>query len=111
MKLRNSNVDKIEHYGKRNVPFEVEGEEEDEVMAMGFQTSDVQKPLAAVHRIVEQGNPVKFGPQKADDFIVNVDTGGRVYLRKKGRSYVLDADFLKKEQSATSTTVSFQRQP
>lgn len=119
MKLRNANGGKIEHYGERNVFFKVAGKEADEIMGMGFQAIEVRKPLAAVHRIVEQGNRVQFGPQEVDNFIVNVKIGKRGYLRKKGRSYVLDADFMEKERTAlhpgekseASTRASFQRQP
>lgn len=93
-----------------NVVFEVAGKD-DVVMGMGCEASDVRKPLAAVHRIVEPGNQALFGPHEKNNFTVNVKTGKRVYLRTKGRSYVLDAEFVKKEKDATSTTASFPRQP
>ena len=43
------------------------------VMGLGVQVSDVQKPLAAVWRIVEKGNVVQFGPRPEDNFIKNED--------------------------------------
>ena len=99
MKLTNANGGKIEHYGQRDVSFEVGDEDNAKVISMGFQVSDVRKPLAAVHRIVEKGNKVCFGPNVEDNFIENVKTKEKVRMRKKGRSYVLDVDF-----------VTFQRQ-
>ena len=99
MKLTNANGGKIEHYGQRDVSFEVGDGDNAKVISMGFQVSDVRKPLAAVHRIVEKGNKVCFGPSREDNFIENVKTKEKVYMRKKGRSYVLDVDF-----------VTFQRQ-
>ena len=107
MKLRNANGGKIMHYGKRDVTFEVEGEFDVKLMGLGFQASDVRKPLAAAHRIVEKGNWVQFGPKPEDNFIQNVKTLEKVHMRKKGRSYVLDIEFVKKATDSTT----FQRQP
>jgi hypothetical protein len=73
------------------------GEKKDKVMKLGFQISDVQKPLAAVWRIAEKGNLVKFGPKAEDNFIMNVKTKEIVPMTRKGGSYVLDAEFLIKE--------------
>ena len=97
--LTNANGGKIEHYGQRDVSFEVGDGDNAKVISMGFQVSDVRKPLAAVHRIAENGNKVCFGPNREDNFIENVKTKEKVYMRTKGRSYVLDVDF-----------VTFQRQ-
>ena len=105
MKLRNANGGKIAHHGQRDIMFEVEGEES-MLMGMGFQASDVRKPLAAVHRIVEKGNKVQFGPGDEDNFIMNVKTGKKIMLRKKGRSYVMDVEFAKQARATP-----FQRQP
>lgn len=63
-------------------------------MSLGFQFSDVQKPLAAVWRIAEKGNIVQFGPRKEDSYIQNVITKQRVPKTRKGGSYVLDAEFV-----------------
>ena len=64
---------------------------------MTFQASDVQKPLAAVWRIAEKGNIVRFGPREEDNFIENVATGRKIQMIKKGGSYVIKADFVKDE--------------
>ena len=52
---------------------------------MGFQISDVQKPLAAaVWRIVEQGNLVQLGPKAEDNFIMNAKTKEIAPMTRKG---------------------------
>ena len=109
MKLVNANGGKIAHYGRRDVIFEVEGENEDERMGMGFQASDVRKPLAAVYRIVEKGNKVQFGPKPEHNFIMNEKTGKKVYMRRKNRSYVLDVHFVQRRSDVALPT--FQRRP
>ena len=86
LRLRSANGGKIAHYGQRDVVFEVAGEKDTKLMGMGFQASDVKKTLAAVHRLVEKGNRVQFGPKVEDNFIENVESGEKVYLRKHGRS-------------------------
>ena len=65
-------------------------------MGMIFQVSDVRKPLAAVWRICQKGNRVCFGPEEGDNFIENKKTGRKVGLRKKGGSYILKVQVLKK---------------
>ena len=45
-------------------------------------------------RIAEKGNVVQFGPREADNFIMNVESKEKVLLRRKGGSYVLDAEFV-----------------
>ena len=63
-------------------------------MALTFQVAEVKKPLISVKRITEKGNQVCFGPGKDDNFILNVETGDNVLLRKNGRgSYLLDVVF------------------
>ena len=61
-------------------------------MSLGFQVSDVQKPLAAVWRIAEKGNIVQFGPREEDNFVQNVKTGKKIHMVRKGRSYVIEAN-------------------
>ena len=59
----------------------------------------MKQPLAAVWRIAEQGNLVQFGPGESDNFIRNLQTGETVMMRKSGRSYVLDVEFVAEEQA------------
>ena len=68
--------------------------EDKTIMSLGFQVSDVQKPLAAVWRIAEKGNVVQFGPRAEDNFIQNVQTKKKVQMVRKGGSYVIEADFV-----------------
>ena len=63
-------------------------------ISMLFQVSDARNPLASVARITEKGNIVQFGPQPADNYIFNPATTEKVMMRKKGRKFVLDVDFL-----------------
>ena len=72
-----------------------EGKGEGKVnLALTFQVAEVKKPLISVKRITEKGNQVCFGPRKEDSFILNVETGDKVFLRKNGRgSYLLDVTF------------------
>ena len=53
---------------------------------------DVRKPLASVSRICEKGNIVQFGPCAVDNFIQSVATKEKVFMKKKGNSYVLEGD-------------------
>ena len=94
MKFRNASGGKMDHYGEKRVDF-VTGDHDD-VKRMHFQVTDVKRPLAAVHRIAERGHIIQFGPRVGDNFIKNVETGQKIAIRKKGRSYVMDVDVVKK---------------
>ena len=61
---------------------------------MEFQVSEVRKPLAAVWRIAEKGNRVCFGPAVEDNFVENIESGDKMFMRRVGGSYVLDVDFV-----------------
>ena len=94
MRLINANGGKIEHYGSRKVVFEPRGVNEVRgKMGMEFQVSDVRKPLAAVWRIAEKGNVVQFGPREGDNYIQNIGTGEKIWLKRKGGSYVMEVGF------------------
>ena len=62
-------------------------------LEMGFQVCDVRKALAAVWRICEAGNIVQFGPEGDDCFISKKGTDEKVFMRREGRSYVVDLVF------------------
>ena len=93
MRLKNASGGKIQHYGEKVIHFKTGGD--DTVKGMKFQVCDVQRPLAAVWRMVEKGNEVHFGPKAEDNFIFNPDTQEKVMMRRKGRSFVLDAEMVK----------------
>ncbi len=96
MRFINASGGEMGHYGERTANFRTIGESA--VMSLKFQVSDVQKPLAAVRRISEKGNRVVFGPGEQDNYIENVVTGKRIYMVKKGGSYVVPAELIVKEE-------------
>jgi len=64
-------------------------------MEFKFQVTDVNKPLASVRRICEQGNEVRFGPGKNDNYIENKESKDRIPLRPNGNgSYLMDVSFV-----------------
>ena len=88
----------MNHYGERSARFKVDGQGNAEaIMALKFQVSDVQKPLAAVRRIVERGKTVQFGPRDEDNFILNGKSGAKLFMVRRGGSYVVPADMLIEE--------------
>ena len=93
MRLKNASGGKIQHYGENVIHFKTGGD--DKVKGMKFQVCDVQRPLAAVWRMVEKGNEVHFGPKADDNYIFNPGTQEKVMMRRKGRSFVLDAEMVK----------------
>ena len=76
LKFTNASGGRMGHYGAKETTFTA-GKEKI-VVGLGFQVSDVQKPLAAVWRIAEKGNVVQFGPRPEDNFIKNLHTNKKV---------------------------------
>ena len=102
--LRNASGGKIEHYGSKRVTFKPKGAEDgNRVMGLEFQASGVRKPLAAVWRIAEKGNIVQFGPREGDNFIKNIETEEKIMMKKRGGSYIMEVEFMRKDET-------FQRQ-
>ena len=95
MRFRNASGGRMNHYGSRAVTFRTDGGE-GRMMGLDFQVSDVRKPLAAVWRIAQSGNIVQFGPSDEECFIMNKGTGEKVGLRRKGGSYVMGVEYMKK---------------
>ena len=92
LKFTNASGGRMGHYGAKDATF-VTGNDKT-IMSLGFQVSDVQKPLAAVWRIAEKGNIIQFGPRAEDNFIKNIQTDKKVSMVRKGGSYVIEADFV-----------------
>lgn len=90
--FRNASGGHMEHYGEKQVRCGVDGM--DAPISMLFQVSDSKSPLASVARITEHGNLVQFGPRVEDNYIFNPATEEKVMLRRKGRKFVLDVNFL-----------------
>jgi len=95
MKFVNASGGSMGHYGEKSATFKVGPNSA--VMSLGFQVSDVQKPLVAVRRITEKGNRVQFGPSAEDNFIENMATGSKIMMVRKGGSYVIPAEMVVEE--------------
>ena len=95
--FRNASGGQMGHYGEKRVHCEFEGLSSP--VSMTFQVSDAKNPLASVARITEKGNIVQFGPKKEDNYIYNPRTQEKIRMRRKGRKFVLDANFLRREAS------------
>ena len=98
LKLINASGGAIPHHGSREALFKTkvaseDKSEEDKLMSMGFEVCDVKKALAAVWKVCEKGNLVQFGFLDGESFITNKKTGDKVFMKRKGRSYVLDVEF------------------
>jgi hypothetical protein len=95
MRFVNASGGVMNHYGEKLATIRTEAE--GDVMSLGFQVSDVSKPLLAVWRIAEKGNRIQFGPEEKDNFIENVRSGKRVMMKRKGGSYVIPAELVVEE--------------
>jgi hypothetical protein len=95
LRFVNASGGQMGHYGEKTATFRAGGAEA--VVSLGFQVSDVQKPLAAVWRIAEKGNIVQFGPKQEDNFIQNVESGKKINMIHKAGSYVIEADYVVQE--------------
>ena len=84
----NASGGKINHYGSRKVALQA-AEAGGRLLEMGFEVTDVKKPLLAVSRICEKGNVVQFGPEACHNFIMNIATGERLFMKRRGNSWVL----------------------
>ena len=89
--LVNASGGGIQHFGEKRVALIASSVGGDKVMGIPFQACSVMKPLAAVRRIVEKGNIVQFGPNAADNFIMNVSTKDKVMLKQERGQYVMEA--------------------
>ena len=90
-----ANGAQMTNYGKKVARFVNVGESaDDSEKAMGFHVTDVRKPLAAVSRIVDKGNRVVFGPKPEDNYIMNIKTGRKMYMKRERGVFVLDVGFL-----------------
>ncbi len=105
--LKTANGGEMGHYGEKEIPVVNGGESE--VIGLTFQVTDVKKPLLAVRRLVERGNVVSFGPGPSENYIMNVETGKKIPMEKRGGSFVIKAHFVK-EIGAKEVESGFTRQ-
>ena len=86
MTFVNASGGPIAHHGSRKVIVNsVTGQK----LSMKFQVTDVQKPLLAVSRLIEQGNVVQFGKLPGHIFIQNIATGDKLMLERRCNSWVI----------------------
>ena len=77
---------RIQHHGSRKVIVNsVTGQK----LLLNIQVTDVQKPLLAVSRLIEQGNLVQFGKSPGQSFIQNISTGDKLFLERRSNSWVI----------------------
>jgi hypothetical protein len=84
-----ANGSKMKNYGAVKVKFQNEGRNR----AMNFHVTDVQKPLGAVCRIADKGNYVCFGPGAGDNYILNIESGEKIWMKRERGTYVIEADY------------------
>ena len=91
LKLVNASGGKIAHWGSRRVRVQAAGVER--ALDIGFQVTDVKKPLLSVRRLCEQGNVVQFGQDARSSYVMNVPTGEKIPLQRRGNSWVISSKF------------------
>ena len=83
-----ANGQKMKNHGAVQAKFENEGKP----MSMSFHATSVKKPLGAVCRIAERGNIVRFGPGPKDNYIENITTKEKIFMKRERGTYVLEID-------------------
>ena len=83
-----ANGAKMKNFGAVKVEFENKGKP----MSMKFHATTVKKPLGAVCRITECGNTVCFGAKPEDNFIMNLKSKEKNYMKRERGTYVLEVD-------------------
>ena len=94
MLLRTADGGEMTHYGQKEISFMYEGGKD--VMGLVFQVTDVKKLLLAVRRLVEKGNRVVLSAGDGESYIQNVSSKIKIPIVKKGGSFVIEANFVKK---------------
>ena len=77
--LRTANGSDMNYYGEKNITFKSDSD----IIGLKFQVTDVRKPLLAARRLVEKGNIVQFGPEPENNFIVIVESGKKIMMKRK----------------------------
>ena len=95
LKLINASGGRINHYGSRKVLFRPDAAG-GRTLGVGFEVTDVKKPLMAVSRICEKGHVVQFGPDPKHNFIQSLANGEKLFMKRRGNSYVLPGELADK---------------
>ena len=91
----NASGGEIKHYGEKRVALLTKGSSGSErKIGLPFQACDVKRPLAAVRRICEKGNIVQFGPGEKDNFIMNVQSQEKIWLKQEKGQYIMEATLM-----------------
>ena len=91
----NASGGEIKHYGEKRVALLTKGSSGSErKIGLPFQACDVKRPLAAVRRICEKGNIVQFGPGEKDNFIMNVQSQEKIWLKQEKGQYIMEASLM-----------------
>ena len=101
--MRTANGGEMKHYGEKDITFR-SGESE-YIVGLKFQVTDVKKPLLAVRRLVEKGDIVSFGAEPNQNYILNVETGRKIMMEKKGGAFVIKAHFMKEVEAGFTRPV------
>ena len=70
---------------------------------MTFNVADVAKPLASAVKITEANNLVVLHPREGKSFIMSLDTGECMKVRKEKGTYVFDVQYADNEEAGTVT--------
>lgn len=102
------------NHGEKRVRFKTMGLDgaQSELAAIQFQVTDVNKPLAAVSRILDQGNSVLFTRNGSGSCIIDDKSGRRIPIREENRVFVMDVEFFEpsdEEQTEISRASPFAR--
>lgn len=97
--------------GEKRVKFRTADREGqcDNLSSIQFQVTDVNKPLAAVSKILDKGNSVLFTREGKGSCIINDVTGERIYLTEEKGVFVLDVEFFEPDAD-DSQAMGFPRQ-
>jgi hypothetical protein len=90
--LKTANGSEMQHYGEKKISFTHEGNNEG-VVGLTFQVTDVGRPLLAVRRLVEEGCAVHFGDKPEDNYILD-PSRARIPMIKKGGNFVIRCHFV-----------------
>ena len=63
-------------------------------VGLPVQACDVKHPLAAVRRICEKGNIVQLGSEVKDNFIQNVISKEKIWLKQERGQYIMEASLV-----------------
>jgi hypothetical protein len=91
------------HYGEKEITFR--NEADGDIIGLRFQVTDVKKPLLAVRRLVDWGMVVSLGPEPNQNYILNVQTGRKIAMEKKGGAFVIKAHFVKEVEAGFTRQV------